>query len=136
MQGHTGTTTARASSGSDHSTDRGLQIIRKPATKLKAGAGLLTLPVEAVMRDANINKALKDLRMKNAKLENKRSLTSSSLLWLWGSTGKKAQHFPALPRAGLVNPQNAEYNWEALKKHKLSWRNSPVTTLAALNDLV
>lgn len=116
---YTGTTTARDSSGPDHAMDRGLQITRQPATKLQAGVGLLTLPVEAVMRDANINKALKDLRMKNPQLGNKRSLTSS-LLQLWGSTREKAQHLPTLPRAGLVNPQNVEYNWEALIKTKLA----------------
>lgn len=116
---YTSTTTARDSSGPDHSMDRGLQITRQPATKLQAGVGLLTLPVEAVMRDANINKALKDLRMKNPQLGNKRSLTSS-LLQLWGSTRENAQHLPTLPRAGLVNPQNVEYNWEALIKTKLA----------------
>lgn len=54
-----------------HSEYRVLQITRWPATKLQAGAGLLTFPIEAVVRDANVNKTLKDLRMNNPELEHR-----------------------------------------------------------------
>ena len=58
------------------------------SSKLKAG--LLTLSVEAVVRDADVNKALQDLRRNNPKLEGKRRFISSGFSWFWDNEGNKS----------------------------------------------
>lgn len=44
---------------------------------IRLNAGLLTLSVEAVMRDADVDKSLQDLRINSPKLESKRRFVSS-----------------------------------------------------------
>lgn len=59
-------------------------------SQLKAQSRLLTLSVEVVMRDADIDKALQDLRTNNPQLEGRRRFTSSGSSRRWDNEGNKS----------------------------------------------
>lgn len=63
-------------------------------TGLEVNTGLLTLSVEGVVRDADINKALQDLGINNPKSEGEGGFVFSGLRRVWDKEGKsKASSF-------------------------------------------
>lgn len=59
------------------------------------------------MRDADVDKALQDLRINNPKSEGKGRFISSGLTWVWDNEGKEVQQFRALSMSVGPGPPNS-----------------------------